>query len=306
MHITEIKNGVAVEIENFDIRNIDENSAKQIYSTLTNNIIVVLKHQPKDPGHFTNFVLHLGEIANFKQFYWHPINGKMLYDPSQDKEIIDPKTWPDPSTYPVQRVTGKKVDGEISGIFGTGMLDWHANLNGLDRADGVALQGYKDCEGTSTTWLNTAKVYDEMPKDLISRCKNIYCEYTYAPEIWASGLPEKQKAWMLKNANTYKMWLLQKNVANKKGLYFYTNNRCKIISPDAKLYGDLYDFMFQDKFMYQHNYEVGDIVLSDQILSLHKRDQNDPNILAKRILHRITFKISNYGTPTWLEKNNKL
>ena len=58
--------------------------------------------------------------------------------------------------------------------------------------------------------------------------------------------------------------------------------------------------------MYQHFYEIGDIVLSDQILSLHKRDQNDPNILAERVLHRITFKISNTGKPTWCEKYNNI
>jgi len=75
-------------------------------------------------------------------------------------------------------------------------------------------------------------------------------------------------------------------------IYFYTNNKCRIITNDDKLFDDLYSFMFQRKYMYQHFYEIGDIVLSDQILSLHKRDQNDPNILAERVLHRITFKIS--------------
>ena len=51
--------------------------------------------------------------------------------------------------------------------------------------------------------------------------------------------------------------------------------------------------------------EIGDVVLSDQLLSLHKRDQNDPEILERRVLHRITFKISNLGKPTWIQQQNK-
>ena len=58
--------------------------------------------------------------------------------------------------------------------------------------------------------------------------------------------------------------------------------------------------------MYTHYYEIGDIVLSDQILSLHKRDTNEPELLAERVLHRITFKISNIGKPTWCQTYNNI
>ena len=44
--------------------------------------------------------------------------------------------------------------------------------------------------------------------------------------------------------------------------------------------------------MYHHEWETGDIVLSDQLLTLHKRGTDDPEILSKRVLNRITFHIS--------------
>ena len=101
----------------------------------------------------------------------------------------------------------------------------------------------------------------------------------------------------------YKMWLIQENIAGRKGIYFYTNNRCKVITDDEKLFQDLYDYLFQEKFMYTMEYEPGDIILSDQLLSLHKRDQNDPEILAKRVLHRLTFQLSN--AEKWIRKQNE-
>ena len=306
MNFKLLNDGVAIQINDFDIRDIDEESAELIKDKLKKHTIVVLKRQDRTPATYTNFVRHIGKIANWNQFNFDPITGEERYRPKNEHGFIEPFDWPNPNTYPVQRVAHKQIDGKRTGIFGSGVLDWHANLNGPTRADGVALQGWTNCEETSTTWLNTTKVYDDMPKELLDRCKDTYAEYEYAPEVWAKGLPENQLNAMMTNKSKYKMWLIQKNIIGKTGIYFYTNNKCRIITNDDKLFDDLYSFMFQRKYMYQHFYEIGDIVLSDQILSLHKRDQNDPNILAERVLHRITFKISNTGKPTWCEKYNNI
>ena len=306
MNFKLLNDGVAIQINDFDIRDIDEESAELIKDKLKKHTIVVLKRQDRTPATYTNFVKHIGKIANWNQFNFDPITGEERYRPKNEHGFIEPFDWPNPNTYPVQRVAHKQIDGKRTGIFGSGVLDWHANLNGPTRADGVALQGWTNCEETSTTWLNTTKVYEDMPQELLDRCKDTYAEYEYAPEVWAKGLPEAQLNKMMTNKSKYKMWLIQKNIIGKTGIYFYTNNKCRIITNDDKLFDDLYSFMFQRKYMYQHYYEIGDIVLSDQILSLHKRDQNDPNLLAERVLHRITFRISNTGKPTWCEKYNNI
>lgn len=299
MKLKKLNKGVAVEIE-------DANPS-EILDALKQHTIVVLKKLDTKPAYFTKLISELGPIANWTQFMFDPLTGEEKYSPRVEDGFIDPNTWPDPATYPVQRVSGEKFEGKRTGIFGSGVLDWHANLNGLDRADGVALQGIKGCEDTSTTWLNTAMVYNDMPDDLKQRCEDVYCEYRYTPEKWAGGLPKAQFEKMVaKGRDTYRLWLIQKNIAGVKGIHFYTNNDCNIITEDKKLYDDLYDFTFQEKYMYSHYYEIGDVVLSDQLLSLHKRDQNDPEILERRVLHRITFKISNLGKqPTWIQQQNK-
>jgi alpha-ketoglutarate-dependent taurine dioxygenase len=305
MKITELKNNVAVQIDDFDIRDITPENAKKINDITKDRTIVVIKRQDRTPANFVKFVKHLGPIANWTQFNFDPITGEEIYKPTDEDGFIEPSDWPNPNTYPVQRVAHKQIDGKRTGIFGSGVLDWHANLNGPTRADAVALQGWTNCESTSTTWLNTTKVYDDMPQELLDRCQNIHAEYEYAPEVWAKGLPEAQLNRMMTNKSKYKMWLIQKNIAGKTGIYFYTNNKCKIITDDKKLYNDLYDFMFQDRYMYQHFYEIGDIVLSDQVLSLHKRDQNDPKLLEERVLHRITYRLSNIDKLPWVAEYNK-
>lgn len=306
MNFSELNGGTAIQINDFDIRDINEESAEIIKGYLYENVVVVLKRQDRTPANYTNFINHIGPIANWNQFNFNPITGEEDYNPQDEDGFIQPYDWPNPNTYPVQRVAHKQIDGKRTGIFGSGVLDWHANLNGPTRADGVALQGWSHCEGTSTTWLNTTKVLSDMPQDLLDRCNGVYAEYEYAPELWAKGLPDDQLNAMMTNQSKYKMWLIQQNIAGKKGIYFYTNNKCEIITEDKKLYNDLYDFMFQEKYMYTHYYEIGDIILSDQILSLHKRDTNEPELLADRVLHRITFRLSNIGKPTWCQTYNNI
>lgn len=281
----------AVELVDVDITQFDEWDYDNLMSTLLENQVVVLRNQTTNPWEYTKLIESITDknALNYNQFAFTS-DGK----PFPRDKVVPTKNWKgSKESYPVQRVTGKKIDGKFTGIFSTGKLDWHANLNGLDRADGVALQGWADCENTSTSFLNGVTAYNDMDVDLLDEIEDLYAEYEYAPEVWAEGLPEDQLKRMKQNSGKYRMKLVQENYAGVKGIYFYTNNRCRVITPDQSVYDELYNHMFQEKFIYQHWWKPGDIVLMDQLLTLHKRDQNDPEILAKRVLHRITFRISN-------------
>jgi alpha-ketoglutarate-dependent taurine dioxygenase len=290
MEIRSIQNGVAVEVTGVDITALNKsNDYNFIRDALHKHLVVVIKKQSTNPWEYTRFIENIGRVANYDQFAFTVDAERYPLD-----RVVPTNQWKtDTWNYPVQRVTGKKKDGKFTGIFGTGKLDWHANLNGLDRADGVALQGWEYCENTSTSFLNTNLAYNELDVKMLDKIKNLYCEYEYSPEVWAEGLHEDQLRQMKQNATKYKMWLIQENLKGVKGLYFYTNNRCKLICSDQNLYDEIHKHLFQDKYIYQHWWEPGDIVLMDQLLTLHKRDQNDPEILSNRVLHRITFRISN-------------
>ena len=54
---------------------------------------------------------------------------------------------------------------------------------------------------------------------------------------------------------------------------------------------ELIDHVLKDEFAYHHDWEDGDIVISEQWLSIHKRW--DFEGMEDRILHRIAFDYSN-------------
>ena len=51
-----------------------------------------------------------------------------------------------------------------------------------------------------------------------------------------------------------------------------------------KLYNHLVEHLWQDKYVYKHSWQDGDIVWMDQIVTLHRRPGNDT---STRLLHRM-------------------
>jgi alpha-ketoglutarate-dependent taurine dioxygenase len=290
-----VANHVELDI---DIKKIDDETAKVIFKLLTERLIVVIKNQSTNNIHLSRLIHKISRIANWQQMLWNR-HGDLIGPP---KECVDPT---DVDTYPCQRVTGGKTEnGKFGGIFPTGELKWHANLNGPTRADGVALQAIDGTEGTETHWLNTAQALKEMPAELKQKLEGVKCKYTYtAASKWADKPPEYQLKYMSKNIEEYEMYILQENIAGIKGLYWYHNND---LVTEADFYNELMEYLYQDKFIYRHHWKTGDIVLSDQLLTLHRRPLYNSDILEKRVLHRYTFPISNRDDPEWILRRNSV
>ena len=285
------------KVIDIDISKVTPLMCAEVLETLKKELVVVIKKQPTDTKFFARLVHGMNNvIANFEQCVWNEDGDIEKYD-----EYLDP--W-ECDRYPVQRVTAEKKNGDYSGIFPRGKLDWHANLNGPDRADGVALQGIRGVEGTVTSWLNTAVAYEQMPSQLKEKISGVYCSYTYNMEKWADIDNVSQLEFMRKNRHDYSMFIEQENIAGTKGLYFYDNNDLRIVEKDVDLYYELKEYLFQEKFMYHHEWEVGDIILSDQLLTLHRRPIRSDEVFEKRLLHRYTFPISNVGEVKFIEERN--
>lgn len=281
-----------------DIKKVDDDAAQAIFKLLSERLIVVIKNQSTNNIYLTRLIHRMSRIANYKQMIWNR-HGDLIGLPG---DYVDPTTV---DAYPCQRVTNMKTsDGKFGGIFPTGELGWHANLNGPTRADGVALQAVEGAEGTETQWLNTATALQEMPEELKNKLVGLKCKYTYqAAAKWADKPPEYQLRYMEKNRTEYEMYALQENIAGVKGLYWYHNND---LLTEADFYDELMEYLYQDKFIYRHHWKIGDIVLSDQLLTLHRRPYYNEDVLSERVLHRYTFPISNRDDPEWILRRNSV
>ena len=306
MKITELQAG-AIQIDDLDITNMSDEQYSKIKDLLFEKLIVVLKTNTTKAIYFNRICSKIGEIENAIEYRWYD-DGSWYPKEVQPHFITprDPFKEDEKKPYPVQRVTGQKdKDGNWTGIFQKGKLDWHCNLNNIHYADGVGLHGIRDVEGTVTSWMNTKLALDEMPESLFEKIKGKIALYRYHPEAW--GLESDIAAMSYKNhaRMSYALSLEQENNAGVKGIYIHPFNDMYIQGDsDGSLYRELYDYLFQEKFIYHHEWEVGDIVLSDQLLTQHKRQDTSDEVLEKRLLHRVTFNLSNQTRGIWV-RNSK-
>lgn len=323
----ENRNGIEI-LE--DIRTLTVEDYAQLRQQLFENLIVVFRNQEPSSWEFGRMIHNIGwgkrgiatedSIHNWYSFNWYNtgeerypgLSGLQRYRTLTKDGYPDPQNYQDnPLQYPVQRVTGKKNNNNVStGIFAGARLAWHSNINGYDQADGVGLQGWEHCEGTTTEFLNTARCRQSFTEQEHSRLEGLYYNWRETHTNWSSGVAES-----FAQAGTgrttfqaggytgpYRLWFLQQNRAGVQGFYYHYLNDNKH-NGDAEIDQWIKQRAFRDEYKYVHHWQPGDIVLMDQIITLHQRDPRvTQEINNRRVLHRKEFRLSNYDN--YLRKQN--
>jgi hypothetical protein len=192
------------------------------------------------------------------------------------------------------RVTGIRDEtGGRTGMFADGELDWHSNQQGDNRgaAPLVGLQGVEGTKGTRTDFLSTHDAYYDLDPDTQSEVDNLIAIHEFGYDRVSRGTSESQAMITKLSLVPYdgmESPVKSKAPCGKVGMHFpwtsivgfkgYTNKEYK------RLLKHLIDHLWQDKYIYEHNWTDGDIVWMDQIITLHRRPGDDT---SKRLLHRL-------------------
>ena len=223
--------------------------------------------------------------------------------------------------YPIiLRVTNQTLNNGKQGLFSRGYLDWHCNsIFCVDPEEVVCLYGKKVIKEAPTTWALCYRMYEDLPEKLktelddvwitmsnVNNIKNGGRIYTGGGDLTMDDIVKLdewnfrsrdglRKGLENKNINAKQLksgrWLIKvkkklvrtRPVTKKKTLYFPFSHM-----PEFKHKQELVDRLLQDKYLYVHEWERGDIVLSDQLMTIHKRDATLDNT-EKRELYRTTF-----------------
>lgn len=189
----------------------------------------------------------------------------------------------------VQRVTGERDHkGDPTGLFYHNQaLDWHANKasNTKERKSIVWLRSIKGAKGSRTSWANTKQAFADLDSETQQRLRHLKGIFGFEPGRYSPVVDFKI------HINETPIPLVWQNpVTKEEGLYFPFNQLFHIdgvSSEESKnLIESLKTHVLQEKYMYHHDWEDSDIVLSDQWFSIHKRWPFD---VSNRLLHRVTM-----------------
>lgn len=242
-----------------DLREVSEERAHEITRMVMENMVVVLRNQKLTPEEELRFVSMCG---NYQK-----------NDTERGRHMM---------------VTNGILKVGEGALFGhKKALDWHANQpSNPERMPLIWLYGVESTEGSRTSWINMIEAFKDLDpetkeiiEDVSVHCgykKGSYSEFEYFKE----------------HVNyEYSTPLVYTNAVGKKGLFFPFLQIFDFDKGDPiffqEIMEELTEHVLQEKYMYHHDWKDGDIVLSEQWLSIHKRW--DFEGMDKRVLHRIAY-----------------
>ena len=205
--------------------------------------------------------------------------------------------WVDGSDNKITRVTGALNDHGHPGLFGhISDLDWHCNASALpDRMPIVWMYAVEGTVGSRTSFINNINTYEDLQKedleffDLIKDLK-VVCGFEKGrySEISMNENDKDINPHFTPN-------LVHTNVGRKTGFYcspnqiFYFEGMTEEAS--KPIIEKLRDFIFQEKYMYHHDWQNNDLLFSEQWLNIHKRWRFED--IEHRLLHRMCVDFAN-------------
>ena len=270
MNITYAPNNWTVII-NDDIKTLSDQDIVQVGKLTVSNMVVVFKNQILTPDD----ELRICKIIGEHQFY------------SEDEE----RSRHIRVNEGILRVTGKKNEYGEEGLFGhKAALDWHANQpSNPDRKPLIWLYGVSGTKGSRTSWINNIASYQALDDAMKERIKDIkvYCGYQdgkYSNSKYFRNHINRQNA----------VNLVQTNKEGKTGLFFPFLQIFEFAGKDNEdfdeIMSNLTAHVLKPEFCYDHDWDNGDIIISEQWLSIHKRWEFEQ--MEDRVLHRIAFDYS--------------
>lgn len=264
-----------IKIYNEDINKMSNIEIIDVFKNVAKHTVVVFKNQDLTADDQLRICSIAGEVEN-------TLGSRLLMKKNRDVSDIPG----------IARVTGEKNERGREGLFGhKDTLDWHCNKpSEPNRKSIVWLYGVKGTRGSKTSWINMIDAYNDLSNDFKEKINDVvmYCGYKAGTISSTSRYKEHVNRDLPYN-------LVMKNDAGIKGLFFPFLQIMEFANKTEKEYKYIMKTLtrhaLEDKYRYDHEWEDGDIVISDQWLSIHKRWAFEG--MEERLLHRIAGDYKN-------------
>jgi taurine dioxygenase len=272
MNIRIHENGWTVIIEDINLKEVTQEQVNQIANYILTNTVVVFRGQHLTPEEEIRFCEMFGAV----QVYEDHRSAFLLKEGHQK----------------INRVTGEKDEHGEPGMFGhVHELEWHCNrVSDPDRKPIIYLYGERGTEGSTTSWLNNIITWNDLSEEKKKQFKDLKLNVGNTQQF----ITYYGDGYTPKDITYYRPNLVHTNQLGVTGLFFSWNQVHFIEDMEneqgRKLIEELRAFCEQEKYMYHHHWQNGDVVLSDQWLSIHKRHEFAH--MDRRVLHRVATDYS--------------
>jgi taurine dioxygenase len=258
---------VGAEISGVDLRRLSDSDFAAIERAWTDHSMILLRGQKLSDDDLLAFSRHFGALDP---------------PPNQERGRISPPGYPD--IYVVSNVLDGK--GDPIGALGAGEAAWHTDMSYLDTPpDASMLYSLEIPPSGGNTWFcGMQAACDALPAELLGKIKGRRIKHD---GTYNSG------GYLRKGVTPTWHPAVLRHPANGRATLYLGRRRNSYVEGYSREESDavleaLWTHVTQPRFVYEHVWKLGDLVMWDNRSTMHRRDPFDGE--ARRIMHRTQIK----------------
>ena len=184
-----------------------------------------------------------------------------------------------------------KDNGEPLGSLGAGEAYWHTDSSFTEKPISASLLHAIEItdEGGETAFLDMYRAYDDMPADLAARIEGKFANHSMMHTSDGHKRPEFEDVTDLSKAPGVKHPMVRTHpVSGKKCLFLGRRLDSYIfglpLDESEALLDEIWAHTRQDKYIWEHKWKVGDLLVWDNRCLMHHRNAFPAD--ARRIMHK--------------------
>jgi taurine dioxygenase len=189
----------------------------------------------------------------------------------------------------------KSSEGKNIGGLGDGEVQWHSDQSYMvNPATGAGLYAVEIAhKGGTTMWANLAKAYAALPDDLRRRIEGKNAIFSYTKRLAGYQEADRMSPEEIRKLTPDVIHPLVQThpVTGRKALYMDTTTMIGIVGMDDAAANALLDelaaFATRPEFVYEHLWQVGDLLLWDNGFLMHRREPFPAS--ERRLMKRTTM-----------------
>jgi taurine dioxygenase len=254
----------------------DDQTVEELRAVWANHPVLVFRRQ----------ALSEDELADFSA----------LFGPLERTVRTD---WASPVRPEVGLISNlKDAQARPIGGLGDGEIQWHSDQSYmLNPATGAMLYALElPPDGGATSWVDLSAAYAGLPDRLKRAVEDRRAIFSYVKRLAGyQGVDQVISEDAKRKTPPIVHPLVHTHpVTGRKALYLDSTTTIGIDGMDdasgLALLDEIYEFATRPEFVYQHHWQVGDVLLWDNGFTMHRREPFDP--AARRLMKRTTIFLS--------------
>ena len=271
---------LGAEISGIDLsKDVSAEQRKFIVDAYTDNLVLLFRGQH----------LSFDDLLRLRELFGPP--GKAANQlMGLGRKAYLPDNLPDDCTI-ISNLTD--ANGKPIGALGDGEAFWHTDSSFTETPISASLLHAIEVteQGGETAFLNMYKAYEEMPAELAARIEGKYVNHSKLHNSAGMKRPEFADVTDPSKAPGVKHPIVRTHpVTGRKCLYLGRRQMSYIfglsVAESEALLNAVWAHACQDKYVWQHKWQVGDLIVWDNRCTMHHRNAFAPH--ARRLMHKST------------------